>query len=1520
MHGTHNALRMTILCVAGFLLAQVQPAPGDWNPGDTFKMHFPQLPDPEGWDICLVDQWIADDFECTESGPIRDLHFWISWQNDIEAPVDPDTFEVEIFSDAGGMPGTSLWRLAPGTANVVTRPDGMGAQGWHCPVFQWVVPNDHFGIHQINITEIQEPFIQQAGAIYWLVLRAPILMADTDVGWKTSANDPPFPPFGSPARWSTDQMMWPFIETPAMGLLLHDMAFVITDTGGPSDEGEYGDAPEDAIAYPSLGVIGAFPTCRNVPLAGFIRHNNFGAWLGMGFEFETDGNAGQCPIFTNLYDADECFDAPAGLIDGGLLFPEPFTITGPAGSETVVPCPNSVGTPLGPPCSMAMWGTAIDIHVHNTMPNQTLGYVNVLMDWNQDGIWSGSSSCPGAVAVEHVVVDHPIPNGFDGPLSALAPTPFIIGPNGGYVWARFSITERPVGAGWDGSGEFEDGETEDYLLWVDGGPAEEFDWGDLPSPYPTLSANNGPNHLIVSNMALGAGVDSEPDGQPDAGAMGDDNDLLYPPPNDDEDGITFVTTLIPGQQAIIDVTNNTVAPNTGYLKGWIDFNGDGSFAEAGDQVFFGNALAPFPVNFNTYFINVPISATPGPRFARFRISSHPAGFGWTGAAADGEVEDYAVRVEPAMPIMACCLPDGSCVDTTHMDCVLNLLGDPQGPGTDCSTAICHPIKWTQPPIFNPASEHPECFYGWDEPSTYNGFQIVADDWLCLDERPIANIHWWGSYTDWEDLVPPPLAPSRFHIGLWTDRPAGPGGTPPSHPQTMIWEWIVDRGDLNERPVACDFEPGHMQTPDGCYRYDFDIPPDAWFFQEPGPTVYWISISAIYDPVLCACNGDLDGDGSVSAADLAMLQACVGQPPTGQCAGADMDCDGDIDTADVAVFACWFSNCAGPNPDIPACQQLCCPMVVADPEHPWGWKTRPHFYNDDAHAVLNPTQPGLGNEYVEGDVVESGWDMAFVVTTREPEPPLVSKWSQLPHDVNEGFDARSNIGFSAPVDEAKWQQLPNVTLPGVHAHDANILGQYTVITRADQWVCDGGPVTGLVWYGNYELDALGNEKRLSGINHFDVEIYDDNAMPIPFCLPNNSLWVGQPTLAAVNETWTGLLNNEGCRIYRYSYTLPQPFDQQLGQTYWLGIVAISNDANAAAIWRWQNNGPPNPNVCFAASRTVPTSPNWTTDQGTELAFEIIQAGPAPGPDPNRVVADDFISDGRPIEAVRWWGSYLDDRFAPLDPVEPYVIDGWLISFHHAMPDATCPPDAMVGDDPMALGVYFAPAQAVNIVPAGYVDCFGHDVFGYAVDLSQCCLLCAEIDPRDGSIPADPDAFLEVRGSTYWIDVQAVVGVLWTDVSGPACTPIFTGHLPSDLPGSNGHFWGWHTSPGPMAPCQPMNEACVGRISAASVVVPPNDCPEYSGWQKQDWECDSPEQEVQMAFELLTTMPAPCGTCPGDMDGNSIIDGRDIHGFVQCLVDGSLTWLQCACADVDCSKTITVADIDEFVTLLLSGASC
>jgi hypothetical protein len=396
-------------------------------------------------------------------------------------------------------------------------------------------------------------------------------------------------------------------------------------------EYDFGDAPEGdgARAYPSLGVDGMFPTCITIGAASSYIQHGFGenwAWFGPMVDLETDGNAGNCPSCFSSYDDDECFQDG----DAGLLFPDSYTIDA---SDTVIPCSGvTAGSSLGIICKNATWGVDIDIDVTNTMPVD--GYVNVLFDWNQDGQWQNDATtmCAGVVTPEHVLVDFVVPSGHAGPLSNLmaAGSSFQIGPNFDYVWVRFSITEAKVDTtDWNGSGIFEDGESEDYLLYVED---EELDFGDAPDPlYPTLSANNGANHILDGVTFLGVSVDAEPDGLQDPNAMGDDLAGI-----DDEDGIVF-NQIMTGSPAQVIVTVS--AP--GYLQGWMDFNIDGDWTDLNEQIF-TDVYIHFAgtVCLNYY---VPDSTSTGYTFARFRFSTI-GGIGITGQAPDGEVEDYGVEI------------------------------------------------------------------------------------------------------------------------------------------------------------------------------------------------------------------------------------------------------------------------------------------------------------------------------------------------------------------------------------------------------------------------------------------------------------------------------------------------------------------------------------------------------------------------------------------------------------------------------------------------------------------------------------------------------------------------------------------------------------------------------------------------------------------------------------------------------------------------------------------------------------
>ncbi|MBU1878120.1 MAG: VCBS repeat-containing protein, partial [Chloroflexi bacterium] len=186
------------------------------------------------------------------------------------------------------------------------------------------------------------------------------------------------------------------------------------------------------------------------------------------------------------------------------------------------------------------------------------------------------------------------------------------------------------------------------------------DLGDAPDPtYPTLAASNGARHGTEDGLLfLGAGVDNDNDGQPDASAAGDDNDAQ----GNDDDGVVFVSALLLGQQVDVDVT----ASAAGQLDAWVDFDGNGSWADAGEQIF--NVAVAAGVN-HLHF-TPPGGSTTDPTFARFRLST-AGGLSYDGFAEDGEVEDYGLQF--TLPSAVTLASVGIAADSNAAPVILGLM-------------------------------------------------------------------------------------------------------------------------------------------------------------------------------------------------------------------------------------------------------------------------------------------------------------------------------------------------------------------------------------------------------------------------------------------------------------------------------------------------------------------------------------------------------------------------------------------------------------------------------------------------------------------------------------------------------------------------------------------------------------------------------------------------------------------------------------------------------------------------------
>ena len=307
---------------------------------------------------------------------------------------------------------------------------------------------------------------------------------------------------------------------------------ILADIGGcPNGYNDFGDAPENLPAYPS-GVLGHFPTCiePSAPGAaeqtcttgdpppgptGYVEHTTLATdqtkvSLGCGDPLAAglavDGEADGKVNLTGAGNPSNC--QPAVITDatetafGGMIFGQDEKF-GDADAG-VDPVTFAAFTPATVSFKTFVCGPSVD------------GYLNILVDMNEDGDWNDSflcgTQCANEWAVRNALLALP-----SGCLAHTSPS-FLIGPRGGHGWMRVSVTLQPVPPDfeWNGSaglpgGAFQGGETEDYPVEI-APPSCDLsyrDFGDAPEDFPATSTFIGNYPTCTAGIAPAGGQEIE---------------------------------------------------------------------------------------------------------------------------------------------------------------------------------------------------------------------------------------------------------------------------------------------------------------------------------------------------------------------------------------------------------------------------------------------------------------------------------------------------------------------------------------------------------------------------------------------------------------------------------------------------------------------------------------------------------------------------------------------------------------------------------------------------------------------------------------------------------------------------------------------------------------------------------------------------------------------------------------------------------------------------------------------------
>lgn len=375
---------------------------------------------------------------------------------------------------------------------------------------------------------------------------------------------------------------------------------------------------------------------------------------------------------------------------------------------------------------------------------------------------------------------------------------------------------------------------------------------------------------------------------------------------------------------------------------------------------------------------------------------------------------FAVSAEAAPG--ACCLPDESCVEVEHNDCV-SQSGEPFPAGSSCGATSCSVPVIMKPPTFGDPPLH-GCLDAWSDLSVFGGPQIVAAHFSLPERSEVSIVKWWGLYQVSFDSVPPPDAPPYFHLVIWSSEPPTPDYAF-HRPGDVLAHWFVERSSLSEGYVGCALDRSMTVKFGSTFKYSYEIPEGQRFTAEAG-TSYWLSIAAVFGIANCPCLTDVaEPFGSCDPADVDFVESQIGCTVGAgdpSCDVSDVNCDGVVDMADRDATHCQY---------IAACfhEPCCFPMS----EYPWEWVVRPLEAGPTAVRIFSPTYPLELMYFGEGEPLWSElaneWDVAFVMFA-EPAAFVVPS---APVSDGSGVNRNRYLAFQAPASWADQEIALRVTL-------------------------------------------------------------------------------------------------------------------------------------------------------------------------------------------------------------------------------------------------------------------------------------------------------------------------------------------------------------------------------------------------------------------------------------------------------------------------------------------------------------